>query len=246
MWNMDNPMNNVNKERLLSIYYTDYSRLTASTNCFFPSDYAGWDWLLGEKAFYRNFPEGPRKDITFWSVRQNKYGKWVSWDDSTLNITQPVYLKKVLNPETDFSNPISRGKAGEWINSYLMMPLRYTLTALTYAEAVTRSTGAPDALARSLMDSIRTRAGLPLYAADLTGSAYADTVVQERAWEMAAEWTRWNDICRLELFEKVFAERAADEENASSGLGVPSHENYFLGLPPADLALNPNLAEVED
>lgn len=246
MWNTGDPIYNLNKERLLSIYYTDYSRLTASTQCFFPSDYSGWDWIMGEKTFYRNFPEGPRKDITFWSTRQNKKDStWVSWDDSRLLITQPVYLKKVLNPETDFTNPIGR-PGSEWINSYLMMPLRYTQTALTYAEAITRATGAPDALAKQLMNYIRDRAKLPHYPSSLTGKAYADSVVQERAWEMAAEWTRWNDICRLELFEKVFAERADDELNKTSGLGTPTHDSYFLDIPPSDLALNPNLAQIED
>jgi len=245
MWNLNNPLDNVNKERLLPVYYSQYGFRCASTTCFFPGDYAGWDWLMGEKTFFRNFPEGPRKEATFMTTRENKYGKWVPWNDTTLSNghPQPVYLKKIVNPEDDFNNLIGRTT---WQNSYMAMPLRYTLTALTYAEAITRATGAPDALAKQLMDAIRDRAELPHYDASLTGTAYADAVVQERAWEMAAEWTRWNDICRLELFEKVFAERATDEFNASSGLGTPTHDSYFLEVPPSELALNPNLKEIED
>lgn len=243
MWNTNDPLTNLNKERLFSIYFSQYGFRCASTTCFFPGEYAGWDWILGEKQFYRDFPEGPRKEATFMTTRQNTQGQIVSWDDPSLVNTQPVYRKKILNPEDDFDNLIGRTT---WQNSYMAMPLRYTLTALTYAEAVTRATGAPDALAKDLMHQIRERAGLEDYDASLTGDAYAKAVVQERAWEMAAEWTRWNDICRLEMFEEVFAHRAADEKNASSGLGTPNKASYFLDVPPTDLALNPNLAEVED
>lgn len=244
MWNTNDPMTNLNKERLLSVYYTQYGYRCASTTCFFPGEYAGWNWLMGEKQFFRDFPEGPRKEATFMTTRQGLSGNMVAWDDaSDLNITQPVYRKKILNPEDDFNNLIGRTT---WQNSYMAMPLRYTLTALTYAEAVTRANGAPDALAKDLMHQIRERAGLEDYSATLTGDAYAAAVVQERAWEMAAEWTRWNDICRLKMFEEVFAKRADDELNASSGLGTPKLETYFLDVPPSDLTLNPALAEVED
>jgi hypothetical protein len=80
----------------------------------------------------------------------------------------------------------------------------------------------------------------------LSGDAFAKLVVQERAWEMASEWTRYPDLCRLEMMEEVFAKRASDEFNPNAGLGTPSRENYFLPVPARELALNPNLAFVEE
>lgn len=96
------------------------------------------------------------------------------------------------------------------------------------------------------MDKIRERAELPVYQRGLQGSDFASLVVQERAWEMAGEWTRYPDLCRLKMVEEVFAKRDANEYNKSSGLGQPGLDNYYLPVPASELALNPNLALVEE
>jgi len=48
------------------------------------------------------------------------------------------------------------------------------------------------------------------------------------------------------MVEEVFAKRASDEYNASSGFGTPSRENYYLPVPASELALNPNLSQMEE
>ena len=242
MWNENDPETNVNKERLLCFYYCPDNQQQSITRCFYPAAYGAYGWIAAERTFFREFPDGPRKTSTFWDYIETADGN-VPWDDPSLAVPAPIYRKRSVNPE-DVGKPKYTLKGGK--RSSLIMPLRYTLTALTYAEAIARSTGNPDALAYQLMDFIRDRAELPHYERSLSGDNFARLVVQERAWELAAEWTRWNDLCRLEMVEEVFQKRAADEFNSSSGFGTPAKDNYFLPVPADEMALNPNLAQVED
>lgn len=242
MWNEENPENNLNTERLFTVYYTANSFKQSITRCFYPAEYGAYGWIAAERTFFREFPEGPRKEATFWDYRETASGN-VSWDDPSLAVPAPIYRKRNLNAE-DKGLPKYTLQGGS--RSSLIMPLRYTLSATTYAEAISRATGAPDALAYELMDHIRDRAELPRYARGLSGDTFAKLVVQERAWEFAAEWTRYPDLCRLEMVEEVFAKRASDEYNPSSGLGIPSRGSYYLPVPASELALNPNLALVEE
>jgi len=241
MWNEENPANNLNKERLFSVYFVNTNQLQSVTRCFYPAEYGAYGWISAERTFFREFPEGPRKTATFWDYRETANGN-VPWDSPVLLSPAPIYRKQCVNPE-DKGLPKYKLKGGK--RSTLIMPLRYTLTATTYAEAIARATGSPDDLAYQLMDQIRDRAQLPHYSRGLSGDAFAKLVVQERAWEMASEWTRYPDLCRLEMVEEVFAKRAADEFNSSSGFGTPSHEYYYLPVPSKESALNPNLNLVE-
>ena len=139
MWNEENPENNLNKERLLCIYYTANSQMQSITRCFYPAEYGAYGWIAAERTFFREFPEGPRKEATFWDYRETANGN-VSWDDPSLATPSPLYRKRCVNLE-DKGLPKYSLKGGK--RSTLIMPLRYTLTATTYAEAITRATGTP-------------------------------------------------------------------------------------------------------
>lgn len=241
MWNEENPENNLNKERLFTVYYTANSFKQSITRCFYPAEYGAYGWIAAERTFFKEFPDGPRKEATFWDYRETPTGQ-IPWDHPNVAVAAPLYRKRNLNAE-DKGLPKYSLQGGA--RSSLIMPLRYTLTATTYAEAIARATGNPDQLAYQLLDHIRDRAELPRYARSLSGEEFAKLVVQERAWEMAAEWTRYPDLCRLEMVEEVFAKRDSKEHNPSTGFGTPSRENYYLPVPASELALNPNLALVE-
>lgn len=251
MWNEEDPISNENKERLFCIYFgVGASQRQSVTRCFYPAVYGGYGWIAAERTFFEEFPEGPRKEATFWDTITAKVPGMdqpmtVSYDDPLLAQygipNQPLYRKRNLNKEDKGLDRFTL-KGGQ--RTSLMMPIRYSLTATTYAEAITRATGHATAEARKLMDQIRDRAGLAHYDAGLDGEAFANAVFQERAWEFAAEWVRYPDLCRMEQVENVFAKRSAKEFNPNSGLGTPSHEYYFLPVPADEARLNPNLLQV--
>ena len=114
--------------------------------------------------------------------------------------------------------------------------LRFSQTALTYAEAKARS-GGPDALAYECLNKIRTRAGLSTYSG-LSAEAFANACVEERKWEFAAEGVRWFDVVRLNLIDKAIASRSASELPIS---GTKGSDAYFFPVPNTDELLNPNI-----
>jgi hypothetical protein len=199
MWNEDDPEKNTNKEHLFSIYFTANSQKQSITRCFYPAEYGAYGWISAERTFFREFPEGPRKEATFWNYRETATGN-VPWDAATLAVPAPLYRKNAVNLD---DKGLAKYTLKGGTRSSLIMSLRYTLTATTYAEAITRAKGAPDDLAYKIMDDIRDRAKLTRYAKGMSGDAFAKAVVQERAWEMAGEWTRFADLCRLKMVEEV-------------------------------------------
>jgi starch-binding outer membrane protein, SusD/RagB family len=123
---------------------------------------------------------------------------------------------------------------------------RFAQTMLTYAEAMARS-GQLNAQAYECVNQIRRRArqlnlnipsvfDLP---AGLSPEAFADSVVNERAWELCGEPEgRWFDLIRLEMVELLPKMRYGNEG------GIPytcNKSDYFFPVPPADTLLNPNL-----
>lgn len=91
-------------------------------------------------------------------------------------------------------------------SSIPMRMLRFSQTALTYAEAKARSGEGVDALAYECLNTIRERAGLEAYSG-LSAAEFADKCVQERAWELCGERVRWFDLVRLEILKDVVAKK---------------------------------------
>ncbi len=78
--------------------------------------------------------------------------------------------------------------------------------------------------------------------AGLSAEAFADSVVQERAWELAGEPEgRWFDLVRLEKVEELGYIRHSREQGFPEG--PVTKDDYFLPIPEDDQVLNPNLAE---
>ncbi len=188
-----------------------------------PSEVGGWNYIFSELNFFRNFPEGPRKEHTFMTEFDCNDGVHRTWEE--LDIPRPVYRKLAVNDQY---------KAGSW--SIAICLLRYSQTALTYAEAQARSGSVTD-LAKNCLNTIRRRAGLE----DVTTNdpaEFAEACVNERMWEFAAEGVRWYDIQRLELLQQSIAQRDPSENKV---IGTKGEECYFFPLPNTEQALNPNL-----
>jgi len=192
----------------------------------YPGELGGWDVVFSELTFFNQFPEGPRKDATFAATVTKQNGTIIKWQD--LKYQRPYYKKLMKNP--NISNYYN------YASSIPMRMLRFSQTALTYAEAKARS-GGPDELAYQMLNTIRRRAGLVEYS-NLTPSDFADKVVQERAWELCGERVRWFDMVRLEMINKIIAEKDPKDNQPMHAI---TEKNYTFPIPLHDQLLNSQL-----
>ena len=177
----------------------------------------GFSDLFPERQFFRDFPEGPRKDVTFATEipqRQVVGGELVSrdpptkpWQESQRN--HPMYGKFTQSENLEvFNRPIGF-RAWEVI--------RYAEVLLIHAEASARASGGTvSGEGLEHLNQIRRRAmGLdyrvPTDSVDLV-TATADEVVAEKGWELAGEFKRWWDLVRLEKVAEANADRDPTEE----------------------------------
>lgn len=188
-----------------------------------PAEFGGWNYIFSEINFYKNFPEGVRKEYTFITEGDKTDGTHITWEQ--FSVPKPVYRKLAVNDEF---------KKGGW--SIAICMLRLSQTALTYAEASARS-GSVTSEAQGYLNRIRTRAGLdPITTTDPT--EFANACVEERKWEFAAEGVRWWDIQRLQLLDEAIAQRDPNENTITGSKG---EDNYFFPLPNSEEELNPNI-----
>ncbi|MGD2034583.1 MAG: RagB/SusD family nutrient uptake outer membrane protein, partial [Bacteroidales bacterium] len=133
-----------------------------------------------------------------------------------------------------------------YIGSPKIYLFRYAHTLLTYAEAAARS-GQLDEKAYECVNRIRRRArNVDIYSPSdydlqpgLSPEVFADSVVWERAWELAGEPEgRWFDLVRLEMVEDLPALRHPAEGGPPE---VFDKTVYFFPVPEGDIRLNPNL-----
>lgn len=189
-----------------------------------PGEEGGWDDFFSELNFFYDFPEGPRKDATFRTTFILNDGKTISWEDSQTR--HPYYKKYYI-----------KGEVKNWASGVPECLMRYAHVLTIYAEAQARADGAPNQQAYECINAIRDRAGLaPLQ--NLSAAEFADAVVQERAWEFAAERTRWFDLVRLEMVEEANTNKDPDDLQPIGGI---SESKYVFPLPFSETSVNPNL-----
>lgn len=107
--------NNKNKELLLGIYYNRDQTNQAAPLTDFLQDMAqgGWGDTNGEIKFWKAFPEGPRKDATYFPKIILSDGElhdwWYDTDPPSREVVAPVFMKtggKVLYVERSSITPI--------------------------------------------------------------------------------------------------------------------------------------------
>ena len=192
----------------------------------YPGELGGWDVVFAEYTFYDEFPEGVRKEATFATDFVTQDG--VKYHYTELKNPHPYY-KKLMKDENG-SNYYN------YASSVPMRMLRFTQTALTYAEAKARS-GQPDDLAYECLNFIRNRAGLNTYSG-LSATDFAEKCVDERAWELCGERVRWFDMVRLEIVEQVIAKK---DPRDNQPLHAVTEKDYTFPIPQHDEELNDNL-----
>ena len=206
----------------------------------------GWNDWFAEKQFFFDFPEGVRKEVTFYTEFKdiNNGGAIVSWENS---VTAHPYYNKYraggIAAGIDDTNPRIKALSGK--NIYIF---RFADVLLMYAEALNMSGGSMTE-AYSAVNQIRRRAaGLPLntpnpgvdLAPGLQGQVFHDTVIDERAWELAGELSRWNDMVRNEIVQEVVDKRHPDELPIITTI---NENRYLAPIPASEIDLNPNLVQ---
>ena len=195
-----------------------------------PGELGGWDVLYAEINFFKQFPEGERKDVTFSATVTKADGTVLGWE--SLVVKHPFFKKfwpmRGLPgyPLTNLSLPV--------------VMMRYSHVLTIYAEAKARS-GSPDDLAYKCLNDVRVRGSEdPFTIGSLSASAFADSVVQERAWEFAGEYTRWFDLVRLKMVKEANSHR--DPLEPVRVIDSPMDTSvYVFPIPLDDQLINPNL-----
>lgn len=190
-----------------------------------PVDIDGWNDYHAEINFFNDFPAGNRKEGTFLTSVE-KDGQVIQWEDFEL---KHPYYKKFW---------VQNGDPNTYHSKNPIIMMRYAEVLLIYAEAKAR-TGSPDASAYNAVNAVRQRAGLTDLTAGLSSDDFVKAVIQERAWEFAAEWHRWFDLVRTETVGAANANRNINEIDL---IGKPSDQSkWLLPIPAGDATINPNL-----
>ncbi|WP_114748196.1 RagB/SusD family nutrient uptake outer membrane protein [Pleomorphovibrio marinus] len=214
-------------EEIFSLYAYDGVGQTMNAHFGFasmPGEQSGWEDFFAEINFFNNFPEGPRKDMTFRTEFELEDGRVLQWQD--LQTRHPYYNKYY-----------QAGDQKRWFSSIPLIMMRYAHVLTIYAEASTRELGSPSTEAYASINLIRNRAGLPELEG-LSGEEFIEAVIDERAWEFAAERTRWFDLVRLERVEEANANKHPWDLQPIGGI---SKEDYTFPLPLTETLNNPNL-----
>ncbi len=205
-----------------------------------------------EVNFYNNYPSSYRKEITFFETIYvppywGNAPKTGYIDIDKVGICNRIGYRKFYY---QCSSAINEAPPNNFFYGIPRVYIfRYAQTLLTYAEAMARSSQ-PDAKAYDCVNQIRRRAhhlnlnshcdfDLPV---GLSSTAFADSVVQERAWELCGEPEgRWFDLVRLEMVENLPKLRNSAE--GGPPYGVYDKSVYFSPIPAIDTILNPNLGK---
>lgn len=194
-----------------------------------PAEESGWDDVFFEVGFYKRFPAGKRKDATF----HTQFTNGINFTESS---TKHPYIKK-------YRDGTEKGKASyenDFMTSRNMNYLRFAEVLLIYAEAQAMADGIPNTEAYGAINRVRYRAGLPDLTPGLGQIAFRDSVIAERGWELAAEFSRWFDLVRTEKVESVPSLK--DPLDMPVGKTV-TKEQYLSPIPDYDVLLNPKLAQ---
>ncbi|MGI9544244.1 MAG: RagB/SusD family nutrient uptake outer membrane protein [Cyclobacteriaceae bacterium] len=191
----------------------------------------GWSDVYPELQFFNDFPEGPRKDMTFYvdiPQRGVAGGQIVTNDPATVPWQQsqrehPMYKKFAVSENLTLGNRTAGYRAFEVI--------RYAEVLLIFAEAQARVGENGESI--EALNQVKRRAmGLPYLDSDLSvdvTTATVDEILDEKGWELAGEYKRWFDLIRSETLERIAAKR--DPAEHVDLVRQPTKAQYISPIP---------------
>lgn len=240
-------LENNNVEALLCVYYSKYAGSGAMDTwdpLMGPGDVAkfanadgtgavsnggSWGEFAGEIKFWKEFPDGPRKDATYApkTLIQNEDGSaaLVDWWDERRDVEnrQPWFTKMLIlttnnsaaykdfrNGEWDYTRGFTgvSGTTGDHAHPMIQLGEVYCW----YAEAVARSGQGDKAKAVELLNAVRNRADgqqSDIYAVGLSNEELAEAAYKEHGWEISGLWygsfaPQYFDMFRLNKVQEHF------------------------------------------
>ena len=194
-------------------------------------EFRGFSDAIPELRFFNDFPEGARKDVTFFTdipQRGVSDGAIVTlepptkpWPESQRQ--HPMYGKFTLAEDLTLG---ARTFGYRAIELY-----RYAEVLLIFAEAQARI-GENGSSIEALNQVRRRAAGLPYLTPNPevdVSSATVNEIIDERGWELAGEYKRWFDLIRSERVEEIAAKRSPDENVLP--VRMPSKDQYISPIP---------------
>lgn len=179
----------------------------------YSKSHEGWSVFQTKTAFYNSFdPTDKRKTDLIVSKTYNASGVVAAQFPGA--ITYP-FTRKYIDPNF----------IGDKTSTKPFL-IRFSEVALTYAEAV-----GPTSEGYSLVNRIRSRAGLANLTPGLGVQNFRKAVWDERAWELAFEGNRLYDLRRFNLVSSVVPEAA----------GVSAEQAAFYPIPQTEIDLNKGL-----
>jgi hypothetical protein len=177
----------------------------------------GWEVFMTTNAFYNSYSDTDKRKTDLmvtqvYDANGNVIGK---------KGTQFTYAfpRKYVDPK--FEGQKSSAKP------YLM---RFSDVALIYAEAV-----GPTTEGYYWLNLVRSRAGLTDATTGLGVADFRNTVVQERAWELAFEGQRLYDLRRKAM--------VTTKDPKAIAAGITEEQAAFYPIPQLEIDLNPNASK---
>ena len=187
----------------------------------------GWGDAWGEIAFWKRYPEGPRKDavyapkITFQDgATITKVCNWWDLDAEGKPVVEayhPMFAIYTVNCDGDNLAKEKFAPYNYLEPNYTNMTngrrhrlIRYSELLLWYAESAARSGASDLTVAKNYLREVRKRAvtdyenvtlsdGTKVAIANMTADQLADACYIEHGWEVAGQWTQMVTRCADEL-----------------------------------------------
>ena len=227
----------------------------------------GWGDAWGEYKFWKEYPEGKRKDTFYFqnfvkgnSEKDPQTGEYILIDWWETDECHPMFTIYSMNSEEerrpdgvfDCTKPVF---GNEGISGMRSRVIRYAEVLLWYAESQARADGTPNALAYECINKVRNRAGLENLPAGMSGEEFAEAAMKEHGWEVAGNFcalvTRRSDQLRMNLLKDSFDYRKRNPTVEIEGLQLKepvtitgswtTGETEYYPYPTNDSSLDPNL-----
>ena len=258
--------NDNNPEVLLGIYYNRdrTAQMIPLTDFLLDMKQGGWGDTNGEIKFWKEFPEGPRKDATYFPKIMLADGQlhdwWYDTDPPSREVVAPVFMKTAESSERgmefDYTDPTPLSSNGE----KTVQVIRLSQVYCWYAEAVGRS-GKVTAKAVEMLNRVRNRAdgkASNIYSTSMTPEQLAEAGYNEHGWEMAGYYwaglaSRARDMFRMYRYKDHFEFRKENplievapgvmRKEAVSVTGTWDDSRMYSPYPYEDAILNPGLKQ---